>query len=122
MVKRHLYIFFGWCFVALGVIGIALPVLPTTPFLIAALALFSKSSPRFHQMLLDNPWFGPVLQQWEQTRSMSRKVKYKASVMIVLVFTISIMVLAGRYELQFFLLLLGLLLLLMIWRIKESAE
>ena len=64
-IKKYFLTLFGLMCVALGIIGAVLPILPTTPFLILALACFAKSSPRFHQQLLNNRWFGADLQQWE---------------------------------------------------------
>lgn len=119
--QNHLLIFFGWLFIGLGVIGILLPILPTTPFLIVALALFSKSSPRFHQMLLNNAWFGPTLKQWEENKTLSRKTKYKAFFLIILIFAISITILDTKIELQLLLIGIALVLLFFIWRIKEQA-
>jgi len=94
--------------------------LPTTPFLILALACFANSSPRFHQTLLNNPWFGSALQQWEQNRSISRKSKVKAMWLIVLSFAISITILQGRLHLQLGLLIMACILLTFIWRVKEA--
>lgn len=111
---------FAWLFVALGFIGVFLPLLPTTPFLILALFIFAKSSPRFHQMLLDNRWFGENLRQWENNKSISRVAKKKATFAIVLTFSISIGILHERIELQVLLLVLATILLAYIWRIKES--
>ncbi len=118
--QNHLLILLGWFFILLGVIGIILPLLPTTPFLIVALALFSKSSPRFHQMLLDNKWFGPALQQWEKTKTLSRKTKCKATILITITFSVSIAILYGRPHLQLMLVSIATILLFFIWRIKEN--
>ncbi len=119
--KMYVLITLGWLFVGLGVIGIVLPMLPTTPFLIVALALFSKSSPRFHQMLLNNKSFGPALRQWEASKTISRKTKYRATIAIVITFAISIAILQERWKLQLMLICIAIILLFNIWRIKENS-
>jgi uncharacterized membrane protein YbaN (DUF454 family) len=53
----------GTLCVILGVIGIFLPVMPTTVFLLLAAACYARSSERFHRKLVENPWLGPYLQQ-----------------------------------------------------------
>ncbi len=118
--KTYLLITLGWFFVGLGVIGVLLPVLPTTPFLIVALALFSKSSPRFHQMLLNNKWFGPGLRQWEASKTISRQTKYRATIAIIITFAVSIFILQGRWQLQLMLIGIAIVLLFNIWRINEK--
>jgi len=118
--QSRLLIAFGWLFITLGAIGAVVPILPTTPFLIVALALFSRSSPRFHRMLLENKWFGPSLRQWEETRSLSRRTKYTAVTTILLVFSTSIAVLSGKPWYQLGLAALGVLLIGVIWRIREE--
>jgi len=119
-IRNHVLIILGWLFVILGAIGAILPILPTTPFLIVALALFSKSSPRFHQMLLNNPWFGNTLKQWEANKTLSRTTKYKATGLIVITFSISIAILSHNGYLQLLLLGIAIVLLFFIWRIKEN--
>ncbi|MBX2849940.1 MAG: YbaN family protein [Acidiferrobacterales bacterium] len=120
MFKKYILIALGWLFVGLGVIGVFLPFLPTTPFLILALALFSRSSERFHQMLLNNRWFGPSLGQWEESRTLSRKTKYKSTGLIIVTFSVSIAILNGKLKLQLMLIGICLILLFFIWRIKET--
>ncbi len=117
--KQKLMIILGWFFVVLGAIGAVLPLMPTTIFLIIALAIFSKSSPRFHKMLLDNRWFGPGLQQWEETKTISRQSKKKATVVILITFAASIAVLHSRIGLQVMLVSIAVILLMLIWKIKE---
>lgn len=58
----------GLACVGLGAIGIVLPVLPTTPFMIVALWCFSRSSDRLHDWLFDHRLFGPALHRWETYR------------------------------------------------------
>jgi len=119
-IKKYLLMSLGVTFVILGMIGALLPVLPTTPFLLLALTCFANSSPRFHKILLNNRWFGNDLQQWEENRSIARASKIKAMMLIVVTFAWSIGILHGRVQLQFGLLLMGSILLLFMWRLKET--
>lgn len=74
----------GIFFVGLAGLGVVLPLLPTTPFLLVATACFAKSSPRFHQKLLDNKVFGPLITNWRETRSIPKKAKVIALLSIIL--------------------------------------
>ncbi|MCU7841748.1 MAG: YbaN family protein [Candidatus Thiodiazotropha sp. (ex Troendleina suluensis)] len=120
ILQNYLLIIFGWLFTILGIIGALLPVLPTTPFLIVALAFFSKSSPRFHKMLLNNIWFGPILKQWEDKKTLSRQTKYKAYFLIIITFSISTAIINNNIEFQLLLVGTAIALLFFIWRIKEE--
>jgi uncharacterized protein len=68
----------GTLCVALGVIGIFLPLMPTTVFLLLAAACYARSSDRFHQKLVQHPWLGPYLQRRGLT------VRQKATILAVL--------------------------------------
>lgn len=120
-IQKHLLVILGWVFTLLGAIGVILPILPTTPFLIVALVLFSKSSPKFHHMLLNNAWFGPTLKQWEAKKTLSRKIKYKAFFLIIITFSISVAIFKDKLQLQLLLVGIAIVLLIFIWRIKEPA-
>jgi len=58
-----------------GLIGIVLPILPTTPFLLAAAACYYKSSPAMHSWLLNNRWFGEYLRNYKEGRGISLRAK-----------------------------------------------
>lgn len=70
--------------VGLGVAGAFLPVLPTTPFLLLAVWLFARSSPRLEQWLLSHPTFGQSLTNWQREGAISRRAKISAVSLMVL--------------------------------------
>ena len=117
---RYMLITLGWVCVFLGLLGVPLPLLPTTPFLLLALFFFAKSSPRFHAMLLNNHWFGPALQQWEQDKTIDRKVKHKAMVVVMVTFSISMILVRAEPIVQGLLAVIGGVLLIFLSRLKES--
>lgn len=65
----------GFLFVGLGVLGIFLPLLPTTPFLLLAAACFARSSERFYRWLINNRWFGAYVRGYREGRGIPAKVK-----------------------------------------------
>jgi uncharacterized membrane protein YbaN (DUF454 family) len=73
--KRQLLIIAGTICVATGVIGIFIPILPTTPFLLLAAACYLRSSPRFHHWLMNNRWCGTYIRNYTEGRGIPLKVK-----------------------------------------------
>ena len=124
---RTTYIAVGWVFVILGGIGIFLPLLPTTPFMIAAAACFSRSSPRLHAWLLSRPVVGPVVKDWERHGVIAVRVKLVATATMLAGILISLLLLRPSLEINLILLLTISLILLYIWsrpseRSRESRE
>ena len=74
----------GILFVGLAILGVILPILPTTPFLLVAAACFAKSSPRMQRRLLANKTFGPMIHDWQRYRSIPRKAKRIALLTMIL--------------------------------------
>lgn len=73
--RRSVLTVCGLLCVALGTIGIFLPVLPTVPFLLLALWCFARSSERFYHGLYHHHLFGPMVQQWEKHKIIPRRAK-----------------------------------------------
>lgn len=65
----------GTVSLALGLVGVVLPGLPTTPFVLLAAACYAKASPRLHGWLLNHRFLGPMVRDWEQHRSLTRRTK-----------------------------------------------
>lgn len=76
--RRAAYVAMGWTCVALGVAGIVLPVLPTTPFLLVAAWAFARSSRRFHDWLVDHPRLGPPVRAWREHGVVPTRAKVAA--------------------------------------------
>lgn len=83
--RRILLIASGIVALALGLAGIVLPLLPTTPFLLLAAVCFANSSPRLHTWLLTHPTFGPPIESWRRHRAISRRAKWMGSLSMLLV-------------------------------------
>ena len=72
---RGVLVLAGTCFLALGILGVFLPLLPTTPFLLLAAACYARSSKRFYNWLLNNRWFGSYIKNYHEGRGISLKLK-----------------------------------------------
>ncbi|MFM2280141.1 MAG: hypothetical protein RLZZ444_2372 [Pseudomonadota bacterium] len=83
---RSLYLLLGWFFVGLGVVGIVLPVLPTTPFILVAAGFFAKGSPRAERWLMEHPVFGEPLAAWRERGAIPTYAKVLAVSMMSLSF------------------------------------
>lgn len=79
---RLVWLAAGWTALGTGVVGIFLPLLPTTPFLLLAAIAFAKASPRFHAWLTGHPRLGPPIEAWRRSGAISPRAKAAAMVML----------------------------------------
>jgi uncharacterized protein len=94
----------GTLALVLGLIGVVLPGLPTTPFVLLAAACYAKASPRLHAALLNHRWTGPMLRDWESERSLTRRSKAIAVGSMLLMVGLSIWHFRGSVGVQLVLL------------------
>jgi uncharacterized membrane protein YbaN (DUF454 family) len=113
--QRIILIIIGWIAVVLGTLGVVLPLLPTTPFILLAAWCFARSSPRFHDWLLYRSWFGGYLRHWQKHRAMPPGAKPRAILLILVTFAISLWV-------RGLLLVILACLLIFMWRIPVIDE
>jgi uncharacterized membrane protein YbaN (DUF454 family) len=88
--RRVLYVSLGLFFVGMAYLGAILPGLPTTPWVLLASYFFGRSSPRLQRWLLRTPYFGSLLNDWQQHRGMRRSKKIVASVLMLIAISCSI--------------------------------
>lgn len=72
---RTSYLILGWISLSFGVIGVFLPLMPTTVFMLIAAWAFSRSSERWHKWLLAHRRFGPLIRAWNEHHAMPRRAK-----------------------------------------------
>jgi uncharacterized protein len=80
---RWAWLLLAYFALGLAVLGVVLPGLPTTPFVLVAAWAAAQGSPRLHAWLLAHPTFGPTIRNWQRYGAVSRKAKWLATVMMV---------------------------------------
>lgn len=86
---RAAWVVAGFTSLGLGILGIFLPLLPTTPLVILAAFCFGKGSPRLHAWMLSHRRFGPMISDWEETGAIPRKVKRFSCLFMAATFCVS---------------------------------
>ncbi len=116
---RWVFAVLGVVFVVLGVAGIFLPVLPTTPFLLLAAACFARASTRIYNWLLNHSLLGPIVLEWRRHRSMPYRAKRMALALILVSFSVSILFFVPYWQAQLAMGLTGAAVFVWIWRIPS---
>lgn len=89
---KILLIVLGITSLVLGITGILLPLLPTTPFILLSAFCFAQSSDRLHDWLIQHPYFGATIHDWRQNGTISKKNKFYALVLIILTILLSVFI------------------------------
>jgi hypothetical protein len=87
---RAVLLVVGTASLALGVIGIVLPILPTTPFLLVTAACYARASTRLYRWLIGQRSLGPVITEWRRSRSLPPGVKTRALLVVAMTFSLSV--------------------------------
>ncbi|MFB9345536.1 YbaN family protein [Aminobacter aganoensis] len=87
----------GLLCVCLGLLGILVPLLPSTPFLLLSACCFARGSPRLHRWLNEHPRLGPPIEQWSRHRAISGPTKRNAMIVIFAVPRASLLIGAPFY-------------------------
>ena len=97
--KVVIYNLIGGASLFLGILGVFLPLLPSTCFILLATWAFSKSSPVFHNWLLHDSPFSHSIQNWQRHRVIPTKIKWIASISIVVSYAITLTLVSNAYVL-----------------------
>jgi uncharacterized membrane protein YbaN (DUF454 family) len=111
---KYFWLLLGLITLALALLGVFLPLLPTVPFLLLAAFFFARSSEKLHTWLLNHHLFGQMIADWHERGAIDRKAKYFATLSIALVLSISFFLDVKAYVIYIQVILLSLVL-LFIW-------
>ena len=119
---RAILIAVGTISVVIGVIGIFLPLLPTTPFLLLAAACYARSSRRFYIWLLTNRWFGEYVHDYRAGRGIPMRVKASTLALLWTTILVSAMFFVNRMHIRALLLAIALVVTLHVLSIRTRIE
>ena len=119
-IVNGLFVAAGFLFLALGIVGIALPVLPTTPFLLLASACFLKGAKRLHRWVMANKHFGPRIKRITES-GLTRREKISIYVVVLAMLT-PVFILSKSPHLRIFLVVLMVVKAVFFLRIKTAPR
>lgn len=106
---RLIFIIAGTFFLILGIIGIVVPGLPTTPFLLLTAGLYVRSSDRLYQKLVRNKYVGTYISQWQENRTLTGKTKLVSLALMWTMILISAFLEADKLILQIVMVFIGII-------------
>lgn len=120
--KKGIYFIIGCLSLAAGIIGVFLPVIPTTPFIMLSGWCFFRSSKKLYQWVISNETFGPTIENYQSGRGMTVKTKIRAIVMMWLAITVSVYFFITNIYLISFLYLIAVSVTVYIYRLPTIQE
>jgi hypothetical protein len=117
-ISRVLFFTLGLTFLGIGAIGIVLPVLPTTPFIIVSALCFGKSSKRFERWISNNRYFGSYIENYKTKKGVPLDVKIKSIIFLWVMLLVSIFFFISNIYIQILLMVVGVGVTAHIWVFK----
>jgi uncharacterized membrane protein YbaN (DUF454 family) len=119
--RRRLWMAAGHVCVGLAVLGIPLPLLPTTPFLLLAGVCYGRGSIRFYNWLMNHRWLGAPIRRWRETRTVSLSAKITITAMVALTISPTVYFVIPFVAVQIIMVLVAVVALTVLWRQPSSV-
>ena len=112
----------GSFFLLIGIIGIFVPILPTTPFLLLAAACYARGSKKCYNWLINNKWFGDYIKNYQEGRGIPLTVKLLTISLLWITIVFSIIVIVTNYLIQIILIIIAIAITIHIFTIKTMKK
>ena len=115
-VLRRVYVALGFVSLVVGLIGLLLPIFPTSPFVLLAAPLFGRGSERFYRWLLNNPYCGQQIRSWRNNEGLTIRMKLLITLAIAGTMTLSTVFFVPYVPVKLILFLIAIAVSVYIWR------
>jgi uncharacterized membrane protein YbaN (DUF454 family) len=112
----------GTFFLLIGTIGIFIPILPTTPFLLLAAVCYAKGSKKFYNWLINNKWFGEYIKNYQEGRGISLTAKIVTITILWITITFSAFIFVSHFLIQIILIIIAILVTIHILTVKTMKR
>lgn len=106
-VLKGILVVSGTFFLVLGIIGIFIPLLPTTPFLLLAAACYARGSKKFYNWLINNKWLGEYIKNYQEGRGIPLTVKILSITLLWITITFSTIIIVSNFLLRIILIIIA---------------
>ena len=107
IVLNKLLVYSGTFFLVIGIIGIFIPILPTTPFLLLAAACYARGSKKFYNWLINNKWLGEYIKNYREGRGIPSKVKILSITFLWITIAFSTFIIVSNLLIQIILIIIA---------------
>jgi len=122
VIVNKLLIFLGTFFLIISFIGIFIPILPTTPFLLLAAACYAKGSKKFYNWLINNKWFGEYIKNYRERKGIPFSVKIISITILWITIAFSIFIIVSNLLIQIILISIAIAVTIHILTIKTKIK
>ena len=112
----------GTFFLVLGIIGIFIPILPTTPFVLLAAACYARGSTKFYNWLINNKWLGEYIKNYRKGRGIPLTVKIKAILLLWITIIFSSIIIVSNPLIRIILIIIAIVVTIYILKIKTMEK
>ena len=107
IILNKLLVYSGTFFLVIGIIGIFIPILPTTPFLLLAAACYARGSKKFYNWLINNKWLGEYIKNYREGRDIPLKVKILSITLLWITIAFSTFIIVSNLLIQIILIIIA---------------
>jgi uncharacterized protein len=121
-IVNKILVVLGTFFLLIGIVGIFIPILPTTPFLLLSAACYARGSKKFYNWLINNKWLGEYIKNYHEGRGIPINVKMLTIAFLWITIVFSIIIIVNNYFIQIILLIIAVVVTIHILTIKTIKK